>query len=72
MQGDSHEFNKLMAVARSNHLYAQFLLGWISLPASEARCKEAVDVLLSAVSAGDSEEARLLRAFMEVFAKRDE
>lgn len=72
MQGESRQFRLMMMIARSNHLYAEFLLGWMSLPASEARCQQAVEILQAAVQVGDPVEAALLRALAEAHERMEE
>lgn len=62
MQQDARQFNRMMALAHSNHLHAEFLLGWISLPLSEERCEQACDMLEATLKLGREEDEKLLRA----------
>jgi hypothetical protein len=49
-------FHVMMALAHGNHLFAEFLLGWLALPATDEQCKQAVGILTEAVRLGRMSE----------------
>lgn len=59
-QQDSRQFNRMMALAHSNHLWAEFLLGWIAMPASEERCEQACAILLATIKLAGQDPDELL------------
>lgn len=70
MQQESKQFNRMLALAHRNHLYAEFLLGWISLPLSEERCEQACEMLLATIRLGDKADEDLLRAVRRAWTAR--
>lgn len=60
MERESRQFNRMLALAHRNHLYAEFLLGWISLPLSEERCEQACEILLATLRMADRDGEALV------------
>jgi hypothetical protein len=67
MQEDSIQFERMLELAHRNHLYAEFLLGWIALPASEERCEQACDILVAVLKMGEVDAQALVDGFQRAF-----